>query len=60
MLRASKTLHCHTSNLAYIHVYVSYWIVTFKGEQGCPSLTGHSTHFQVGGDDPKVEGQEYF
>jgi len=21
---------------------------------------GHSTHFQVGGDNPKVEGQEFF
>ena len=22
--------------------------------------SGHSTHFQVGGDNPKVEGQEFF
>ena len=23
-------------------------------------MTGHSTHFQVGGDNPKVEEQEFF
>jgi len=22
--------------------------------------SGHSTHFEVGGDNPKVEGQEFF
>jgi hypothetical protein len=25
-----------------------------------PSLLGHSTHFQIGGDNPKVEGQDFF
>jgi hypothetical protein len=23
------------------------------------TISGHSTHFQVGGDNPKVEGQEF-
>ena len=24
-----------------------------------PFNSGHSTHFQIGGDNPKVEGQEF-
>ena len=31
-----------------------------KGKEETYSYAGHSTHYQVGGDNPKVEGQEFF
>ena len=29
-------------------------------EDKCTPHAGHSTHFQIGGDNPKLEGQEFF
>jgi len=35
--------------------------MTFEVMSEIPNnVTGHSTHFQVGGDNPKVEGCTFF
>jgi hypothetical protein len=37
-----------------------FYYLYFDSKLDCQFVTGHSTHFQVGGDNPKVEEQEFF
>jgi hypothetical protein len=43
--------------IRYMYLLISINIIIFSNIG--TTISGHSTHFQVGGDNPKVEGQEF-
>ena len=51
---------CIWQNLKFVNITIYIYVQSLYYYIYVTTCTGYSTHLQIGGDNPKVEGYKYF